>query len=90
MQSTPSQLVDFICSNFRFVFIIFFVNAQTNDRTTLNITTEDIANVKTKITKYEWASERWEKIKAIADAAAKDRSAIELPLRGGELATLLC
>lgn len=65
------------------VLIIFSVNAQTNERTTLNITTEDIANVKQKITKYEWASERWEKIKVIADAAAKDRSAIELPLRGG-------
>ena len=73
------RLLLFIAASFFFVN----VNGQTTERTTLNITTEDIANVKQKITKYDWASERWEKIKAIADEAAKDKSVIELPLRGG-------
>jgi len=59
---------------------LFCVNAQ---KTSLNITSNDIENIKAKIIKYDWAKGRWEQIKAIADEAAADQSVIELPLVGG-------
>ena len=64
-------------------FGCFISNAQTAQRVTLNITNADIDNVKIKVTQYDWARSRWSKIKLLADAAAKDTSQIELPLRGG-------
>ena len=63
-----------------FIQIAFCVNAQ---RTSLNITPQDIENIKTKITQNDWAKVRWEQIKTIADSAVADNSAIELPLKGG-------
>lgn len=68
---------------FVFVMTAISLSAQTTQRTSLNITPQDITNIKVKITQYDWAKERWMQIKAIADSAVADKSIIELPLRGG-------
>jgi hypothetical protein len=64
-------------------FATISTDAQTQQKTSLNLTPQDIANIKTNISQYDWAKDRWLQIKAIADEAANDESTIELPLKGG-------
>jgi hypothetical protein len=75
------KIKSFLCVIFAIVAIS--LSAQTSQRTSLNITPQDITNIKAKITQYDWAKDRWAQIKAIANEAADDKSVIELPLRGG-------
>jgi len=62
------------------ILTVFCVNAQ---QTSLNITPQDIENIKVKIAQYNWAKVSWEQIKSIADSAIADRTEIDLPMQGG-------
>ena len=51
--------------------VCFGVQAQSKQKSILNITQEDINNIKSKITIDNWSKEWWSKIKSIADQIAK-------------------